>query len=252
MLALRRQQIFSFFWLAFMLSLLNNLVPSPAGASDLTDSHSDVKFENTQARGLYMESIDITKVTTEGSWIRITCQDPLSLEIPDIIQRYVVLFSEDTNPTDWEAAIKFTSYGSNIVETSWKIGRVTLDEAITESNWWYVSSDQTYYSLLGERLLLNFAEYHATDYAELAVWTEGITVSLEGERNIYHDWAPDSLEEWTFEASEEVIIQEPASRKTETKIRSTESTAAIPGFGISLAAMTISLICMARRGKNGV
>ncbi|MFW9916053.1 MAG: hypothetical protein ACFFGZ_10640 [Candidatus Thorarchaeota archaeon] len=195
-----------------------------------------------------MESIDIEKVITVGSWIMITCKDPLSLKTENIVHRYLVLFSDDGNPADWEAAIRFTSFGGNFAETAWKVGEVTLEEAISATDW-DSSPDQTYYTLLGDQLALNFAEYYATDWAEIAVWTEGISISLEGDTQIYHDWAPDSLEEWSFEAAAEVIIIDRAD-SSEAAISSSEPSAAIPGFGIIMGVMAISLTILARRKKN--
>ncbi|MFX0200763.1 MAG: hypothetical protein ACFFCW_31980 [Candidatus Hodarchaeota archaeon] len=73
----------------------------------------------------------------------------------------------------------------------------------------------TYYAFVDNVIRLSFAEYSATSYAEMVVWTEVISIDANGNKHIFHDWVPDSLEELSFEALEEVRIKEPGPASEE-------------------------------------
>ncbi|MFX0117116.1 MAG: hypothetical protein ACFFB3_21390 [Candidatus Hodarchaeota archaeon] len=240
----------------FLIFLFLMFIPSPTRASTLFDPEFDVKYENTGERGRLRESIDILQVDSEGSKVIITCGSPVDLIEVGYTHRYLVLFSDDGNPTDWEAAIILTSFGGNNLEISWKIGPVTFEEAIGMNNW-IKCYDMTYYAFIDNVIRLSFVEYPATSYAEMVIWTEVISIDANGNKHIFHDWAPDSLEEWSFEASEEVIIKPISGEQTsqipsgtQRPTGSTTTSVIIPGFDFLSAVAIIPLIFLALRRQK--
>lgn len=266
MSALGERPVVSLLGITVMVGFFLLPTTSPALAYDLTDPASDVKFANTNEVGPFMEGIDILQVSTQGSWVKITSRAPLPLEMSDRIHRLLVMFSDNGDPTDWEAAIMLTSFGENNVQIAWKVGKVTFEEAMVQADsiptGWKASFTMTSYAVFENTTYIGFTEYHATSYAQLAVWTEVITIGAKGEQLIFHDWAPDSLESWYFEASEEIGIgesEQPATSEPEPSdssedsrsAQSSVSTTAISGFGIVSIVMMIPLLYVIQRKRKG-
>ncbi|MHA2371296.1 MAG: hypothetical protein ACXADX_20970 [Candidatus Hodarchaeales archaeon] len=267
MSALGERPVLSLLGIAVMVGFFLLPTTSPALAYDLADPASDVKFANTNEVGPFTEGIDILQVSTQGSWVKISSRVPPPLEMSNRIHRLLVMFSDNRDPTDWEAAIMLTSFGENNVQIAWKVGKVTLEEAMAHVDsiptGWKTSFTMTSYAVFENTTYIGFTEYHATSYAQLAVWTEVIMIGANDEQLIFHDWAPDTLEGWSFEASEEIRIgesdqpptsePEPSDSSDDSRSApSSVSTTAISGFGIISIVMMIPLLYLIqRRRKRG-
>ncbi len=234
-------------YVIFLVFIVISSTSSPSKASDQVDNEADVLYENTKVRGRFCESIDIVHVSSYGSWVEITCNAPLDLAASGLTLRYLIMFSDDSNPTDWEAAFILTSYGNNTIDVSWKIGKVTFEEAIGPNNWnrFY---DESHFTIVDNTVTLIFIEYPATGYADIAVWTECVDIRSRDNPDIFHDWAPNTFEEFSFTASEEIIIAD--SDKDSNDSSKTEEPTSVPGFELIIVFVALSLVVTLMRQKG--
>ena len=192
-------------------------------------------------QGNYTDEIDIMSVTTDGHSVMIECLGEIAISSPfenftrpptsienftrptttfETVIRplqtsistsmYSVYFDDDTDPTDWEAAIIYTSIGGRGGGgTYYYVGDLTtipIPMGLPGENMmgWVLDSEGNHHSIDGKELTLNFPEYVNVATAKSMVITMQMQmeIAIIGEqpqiqmKGWYWDWAPDEYEFW--------------------------------------------------------
>lgn len=192
-------------------------------------------------RGDYIDRIDIVSLTAEGHSVIIECQGEIETSTPfEYFTRppttfenftrpttpietvifplqtslstsmYCVYFNDDTDSTDWEAAIIYIVVGGRGGGgTYYYVGDLTtitipMGLPRDDKRGWVLDSEGNHHSIDGKELTLNFPEYANVATAknmvitmqiqmEMAIIEEQPQIQMKG---WYWDWAPDEYEFW--------------------------------------------------------
>lgn len=238
-------------------------------ASHLSDPINDVWAQQMGTKGDFFDSIDITQVNVQGSSITIEVEGIISPLDSGVNRRYVVLFSDDGDPTDFEAAILLVYQGPNDREAFW----VVVDNDVGPDYWdvgegWtsygWSAATASHFVVNENQVTFFFPEFSGVSYATVVAFT------MAKETNIYYDWTPDFYEfTWRFKASYSAPIkvmpgptpmttitsipQETTTTSYEESITSSpESTkpSPIPGFDVIPVLAAIPFLLWLRRRYN--
>ncbi len=203
-------------------------------AMPLSDSTNDVWAQQTQTMGSFIGSIDIVQVVQQGSTVIIECKETISTSPstpigappgPEMSLSYFLLFSDDGDPTDWEAAMMLSLHGSENPEVYWIVTDQREDDIgfweiepdrsglWRQSNTWSMGSEGVHYSIHENQVHFYFVEYEGIYDAEILC----VTMAIVGSE-IYYDWAPNFYElTWQFQVSTlNTVTTPPLPTTTET------------------------------------
>ncbi len=263
-------------WLFLSIGILLLLfhLPEKTIATYLNDPEDDVWSINAQAKGNYAEYIDIHQIAVDGSHVIIECKGAFSKTEDNISLSYLVMFNDDGDPTDWEAAFIIQYRAGYGYTARWTVGDPTIGV-----EYWQVDNAGIHYSVNATQIIFNFLEYQYVSVAEIMVKTTAKLIPLAiNDRletvEVYYDWVPDFYEERGFTA--EIFITQSipeftsttsptettpvTTSPTETTPLTTSSTEtiplttstkaappAIPGFELLPIVAVIPLLCWLRR-----
>ena len=216
-------------------------------AIGFSDPENDVWHSQTNEK-IEMRWMDIINVYTYGSSIVIECLDHIPIEDAIPID-FLVLFSNDNDETNWEAAIYVQSLGFSNLTTYWVIGNL---EEVTAFDW-NLDPIGTHFSFFENKLTMFFTEFDDVSTSTLSV---EVTAELEDDRThemfLLKDWAPDQYQPQDFEVPEinDTPPEEPTSADfTSDFISSTTSSTNLSWF---LTLLSIPLMYFLYKRRKGL
>ncbi|MHA2247260.1 MAG: hypothetical protein ACXADY_20105 [Candidatus Hodarchaeales archaeon] len=132
--------------------------------------------------GDFVDYIDLNEVILQGTSIIITTDGDLTTLNTGIATYFIVLLSDDGDPTDFEACIMLyhDSPGQDIAY--WTTEDPLADIGVD----WGSDYTRSHSQITSNEVILHFGEFAGTIYSELLV----VSVAQEGSE--YYDWAPNS------------------------------------------------------------
>lgn len=176
-------------------------------AMPLCDPIDDVWAQLTQTKGSFTPSIDIVQVSPQGSTVIIECNGliasspNLTLTSTEVSFNYFLLFSDDGDPTNWEAAIMLSLHSASEHEAYWIVASQMADPVDFwqidpgcsgwwgRCNGWSMGIEGNHYMIYENQVIFYFLEFAGILSAEILC----VTMAVVG-AEVYYDWAPNFYE----------------------------------------------------------
>ncbi len=177
----------------FLLLLSLSALKSVTGIG-FSDPENDV-WHSLTGEKIEWPGIDVINVYTYGSSIVVECLNPIPIEDP-IPLDFLVLFSNDDDESNWEAAIHVRCLDVGNRSANWVIGdlaEVTIFD-------WNLDPIGTHFSFFENKLTMFFTEFDDVSTSALSVEvTAELKDDMTQEFFILKDWAPDHYQPPDFE-----------------------------------------------------
>ncbi len=216
-------------------------------AFGFNDPEKDVWHSQTNEK-IEMPWMDIINAYTYGSSIVIECLDHIPIEDAIPID-FLVLFSNDNDETNWEAAIHVQSLGFGNLAAYWVIGN--LEEVTTFD--WNLDPIGTHFSFFENELTMFFTEFDDVSTSALSV---EVTAELEDDRThemfLLKDWAPDQYQPQDFEVPDLNDTTPDESTPPESTSDFISSTTNMTNLSWFPTLLSIPLMCYLYKRRKGL
>lgn len=146
-----------------------------------SDPLNDVWSKSSATSGDYVDYLDLEEVVLQGCSIIITTDGDLTTLATNIITHFLVLFSDDGDPTNFEACIGFSQIGNEDRSVFW-----TTDDPFENTGvLWEYDYSGSHFEITTDYLKINFIEFDGILYSEILI----ISISKDAGKD-YFDWIP--------------------------------------------------------------
>jgi hypothetical protein len=152
---------------------------TPTKATNQNDPLDDVWDKNSITQGDFVDPIDLEQVELQGSSILISTDGDLSTLATDVLAYFLILLSDDGDPTTFEASIIYSQIGTGEKIIYWTLSDPLADSGVE----WECSYSFTSVKLTTDGLEINFVEF------DNIVCSEVLVISLAKDTsNEFFDW----------------------------------------------------------------
>jgi hypothetical protein len=156
-------------------------VLTPIEATYQSDPLNDVWSESSATPGDYVDYVDLEQFVLQGSSLIISTDGDLTTLASNILTHFLVLVSDDGDPTNFEASIGFSQNGNEDRLVYWTISDPISTSGVT----WEYDYSGSHYRITSDDLQIDFIEYDGIIYSEILI----IAISKDAGKD-YYDWIP--------------------------------------------------------------